>query len=160
MWLANTDSWTLDTGTSIWLIGDTTSAYPPNGIDLPITLVSDGAVVMSTVIRASSSEIVIELGGYRRRMTPAPPRPPGRAPKFFGSEWILGKPVLTRRWPSSISKVIQPALLRNVKYDHAVTSILPREDQNAVPFDFDKFDLLLSALDGCCGLIASAVWGP
>jgi len=96
MWLANTDSWTLETGTSIWLIGDATTSYPPNGIDLPITLVSDGAVVMSTVISASSSEIVIELGGYRRRMTPAAPGPPGRAPKFLGSEWILRKPVLTR----------------------------------------------------------------
>ena len=74
MWIANTDSWTLETGTSIWLIGDATTSYPPNGIDLPITLVSDGAVVMSTVISASSSEIVIELGGYRRRMTPTAPR--------------------------------------------------------------------------------------
>ena len=88
-WAAHTTFWTLGTGTSIWLVGDTTSWYPPNGIDMPILLV-DGAVVMSTVISASPSEIVIELDGYRRHMTPAAPHSPGTS-KFPGSEWILGE---------------------------------------------------------------------
>jgi hypothetical protein len=96
MWIANTDSWTLATGTSIWLIGDTTSSCPPNGVDLPIVQVKDGAVVVSTVISASPSEIVIELDGYCRRMTPAAPGPLGRTRRFLGSEWVLGKPV---GWP-------------------------------------------------------------
>lgn len=94
-WAAHTNYWTLATGTSIWLVGDTTTPYPPNGTDLPILLV-DGAVIQSHVVRASLSEIVIELGGYHRHMTPAAPRSSGKTRRFPGSEWILGKPVLGR----------------------------------------------------------------
>jgi hypothetical protein len=51
---------------------------------------ADDAVVMSTVISASPSEIVIERDGFRWRMTPAAPRFPARTSRFPGSEWILG----------------------------------------------------------------------
>jgi hypothetical protein len=94
-WVAHTNFWTLGTGTSYWLVGETNSLYPPNGADLPILLV-DGAVIESRVVGASLSEIVIELGGYRRRMTPAAPDSLGRTRRFPGSEWILGKPFLGR----------------------------------------------------------------
>jgi len=92
-WAAHTNSWTLGTGISLWLIGDTYSKYPPRGSVLQIRLV-DGAVIECLVARASRSEIVIELDGYHRRMTPAAPRFPGEARRFPGSEWILGKPVI------------------------------------------------------------------
>ena len=91
-WVAHTNFWTLGTGASIWLIGDTTSSCLPNGIDLPILLV-DGALVMSAVISASPSEIVIELDGYSRRMTPAEPRSSAGMSELHGSEWILGERV-------------------------------------------------------------------
>ncbi|MBR1142628.1 hypothetical protein [Bradyrhizobium sp. AUGA SZCCT0431] len=91
-WVAHTNFWTLETGTLIWLIGGTTSSYPSTGVDLPILLI-DGALVMSTVVNASPSEIVIELCGYRRRMTPAVPGSSGTTSNFPGSEWILGERV-------------------------------------------------------------------
>ena len=94
-WAAHTSFWTLGTGTSIWLVGDTPAKYPPVGSDLRILLI-DGAVVECLVVRASPSEIVIELDGYRRPMTPAAPGLLGRTRRFPGSEWILGKPVLDR----------------------------------------------------------------
>jgi len=53
----------------------------------------DGVVIECLVARASRSEIVIELDGYHRRMTPAAARFLGEARRFPGSEWILGKPV-------------------------------------------------------------------
>ena len=92
-WAAHTSFWALGTGTSIWLVGNTTSKYPPSGIDLSILLV-DGAIVKGRVISATPSEIVIELDGYRRRMTPAKPNSYDRPRRFPGSEWILGKPIL------------------------------------------------------------------
>jgi hypothetical protein len=45
-WVAHTNFWTLETGTLIWLIADTTSSYPSTGVDLPILMI-DGALVMS-----------------------------------------------------------------------------------------------------------------
>ena len=87
-WAAHTHFWTLETGTSIWLVGDTDSSCPPSGTDLPILLV-DGAIVNGRIFSASPSEIVIELFGYRRRMTPAAPNLPGSASEFPGAEWIL-----------------------------------------------------------------------
>lgn len=91
-WAALTHAWTLGTGTLIWLTNsfeaDRVPSIPPSGIDLPILLV-DGAIANSRVISASPSEIVIELDGYRRRMTPvSPPLPPGTR-GFPGSGWIL-----------------------------------------------------------------------
>jgi hypothetical protein len=94
-WVAHTNSWTLETGTSIWLMGD--SSYPPNGIELPILLI-DGALVMSTVISASPSKIVLELNHYRRSLIPAAPNSLSDIGKFPGSEWILG-PRLKGRAP-------------------------------------------------------------
>ena len=95
-WAALTNAWTLGTGTLIFLTAsfeaDRVPSIPPSGIDLPILLV-DGAVANSRVISASPSEIVIELDGYRRRMTPvSPPLPPGTR-GFPGSGWILGSRV-------------------------------------------------------------------
>lgn len=92
-WAAHTNFWTLGTGTSIWLVGATATRYPPSGADLKILLV-DGAIVIGRVISATPSEIVIELDGYRRHMTPAAPYSQDRPRRFPGSEWILGKPVL------------------------------------------------------------------
>jgi hypothetical protein len=91
-WAAHTTFWTLETGTSIWLVGSPLSSYPPKGTDLPI-LLADGAVVKSRIVSASRSKIVIELDGYLRLLTPAPVSP-DRKRRLFGSEWILEKPVV------------------------------------------------------------------
>jgi hypothetical protein len=91
-WAAHTTFWTLETGTPIWLVGSPLSSHPPRGTDLPI-LLADGAVVKSRVVRASRSKIVIELDGCRRLLTPAP-KSIDRKRRLFGSEWILGKPVV------------------------------------------------------------------
>jgi hypothetical protein len=64
---------------------------------LPILLV-DGALVMSIVMSASPSEIVIELDHYRRRMTPASPASLSEIGKFPGSKWTLG-PLMKGRAP-------------------------------------------------------------
>jgi hypothetical protein len=53
-WAAHTNSWTLDIGTSIWLVGDDGSSYPPAGSDLPILLIH-GAIVSAIVLNASPS---------------------------------------------------------------------------------------------------------
>lgn len=87
-WAAHTNSWTLETGTSIWLVADTRSSRPPNGVDLPILLV-DGAIIKGRILSSSPSEIVIELFGYCRRMTPAVLRSHGMTNEFPGTEWIL-----------------------------------------------------------------------
>ena len=89
-WAGHTNFWTLGTGTSIWLVGQTTSSHPRSGTNLRIAL-ADGAVVLCRVVRASRSEIVIELDGYHRSMTPAP-RHSRTWQRFPGSEWVLGKP--------------------------------------------------------------------
>jgi hypothetical protein len=88
-WAAHTTFWTLETGTSIWLVGSPLSSHPPRSTDLPI-LLADGAVVRSRVVSASRSKIVIEIDGCRRVLTPAP-RSIDRKRRLFGSEWILGK---------------------------------------------------------------------
>lgn len=89
-WAAHTQHWTLETGTSVWLVGDDNSLAPPAGVDLPIIL-GDAAVVTSRVIGTSPSEMVIELYGSPRRMTRAAPQ--NSTSTFPGAEWILGERV-------------------------------------------------------------------
>lgn len=87
-WVAHTNAWTLAPGASIWLIADAGSARPRKDDDLSILLV-DGAVIDAPILRASATEIHIELFGYTWRLTPAAPRWRSSADTFPGAEWIL-----------------------------------------------------------------------
>ena len=90
-WSASTNSWTLDIGTSIWLVGDDGASHPPAGYDLPILLI-DGAIVSAIVLNASSSEITLKLFDFMWHLTPAAA---GGTSSFPGAEWILsGRAVL------------------------------------------------------------------
>jgi hypothetical protein len=91
-WAAQTNSWTLDIGTSIWLVGDDGASHPPAGYDLPILLI-DGAIVSAIVLNASSSEITLKLFDFMWRLTPAAA---GRTSSFPGAEWILSSPTVLR----------------------------------------------------------------
>lgn len=91
-WAAHTNSWTLDIGTSIWLVGDDGSSHPPAGYDLPIFL-TDGAIVSAIVLDASPSEITLKLFDFMWRLIPAPA---GGTSSFPGTEWILSSPTVLR----------------------------------------------------------------
>jgi hypothetical protein len=91
-WAAHTHYQAIRNGATLWLMGPcsqvTTSASPPDGIELPIIL-GDGTIVMTKVVESGPSEIVVEVEeGQFALLTPLR-HPPTGTSDFPGSEWIV-----------------------------------------------------------------------